>query len=79
MPLNATNTFNTIASGVKDFNTEMGSLTPSTPIELFEIDMKEVYPQTAFITTNNQPISNGVLRIFNDINLFNLGYFEINI
>lgn len=72
MPLNATNTFNQIVSGVKDFNTEMGSLTPSTPIELFEIDMKEVYPQTAFITTNNQPISNGVLRIFNDVNLFNL-------
>jgi lambda family phage minor tail protein L len=72
MPLNATNTFNTIASGIKNFNTEVGSLTPSTPIELFEIDMKDVYPQTAFITTENQPISNGVLRIFNDVNLFNL-------
>lgn len=72
MPINATNTFNTIVSGVKNLNTEISSLTPTTPIILYEIDMRDVYPQTAFINVNDQPMLNGILRLFNDINLFNL-------
>lgn len=72
MPLNPTNTFNTIVSGVKELNTEVTSLTPTTPIFLYEIELKEIYPQTKFIDVANQPISDGVLRIFNDINLLDL-------
>lgn len=71
MPINGLNTFNTIVSGIKSLNSEAASLTPSAPIYLYEIDFSEIYPQTTYINVENQPVTNGILRIYNDVNLFN--------
>jgi lambda family phage minor tail protein L len=72
MPLDQTNTFNTIVSGGQDLNAHLVDLTPTTPVHLYEIDFSEIYPQTLYMTTENQPINRGVMRVYNDINLFNL-------
>lgn len=70
--LNGANVFAQITSGVKLINEEAGSLNPSAPVFLYEIDLSEIYPQTSLITTSNQPINQGVLRVYNDYNLFNI-------
>ena len=68
---NGANIFESIVSGSQQINAEAASLTPSAPICLYEIDFSEIYPQTASITAINQPLTNGVLRIYNDYNIFN--------
>lgn len=65
--------YNLIVSGSKDVNTQLTSLTPSTPVSLYEIDLSEVSPTLkAFTNTGEQPINAGVLRIYNEYNLFNI-------
>lgn len=61
-----------IVSGTRSLNAEISSLQPSTPIYLYEIDLKEIYPQIASISQSGQPLSSGILRVYNDYNLFNL-------
>ena len=63
--------FNQIVSGYKSLNAELSKLEPSTPIILYEIDLTQIYPKANYPTAN-QPITNGVLRIHNDYNLFNI-------
>jgi len=64
--------YNQIVSGTRSLNTEISSIQPSTPIYLYELDLKEIYPQISNFTQTGQPLSSGVLRIYNDYNLFNL-------
>ena len=77
--------YNLIISGNQSLNTEISSLNPSARIDLYEIDLNEVFPefkqritQDQF-TKGDQPVSNGILRIYNDYNLYTLsssGPFE---
>ena len=65
--------YNQILSGYRDLNTELSSLEASTRIDLFELDLTEITPQAAnYNFGNNQPMNNGILRIYNDFNLFNV-------
>lgn len=65
--------YNLIVSGTKEINTEIGSLTPSTQILLYEVDLSQIFPSTInFNYDGNQPINQGVLRIYNDYNLYKL-------
>jgi len=64
--------FNTITSGSNSLNTELSSITPTTPIYLYELDLSDIYPQIRFINTSGQPMQNGILRCHNNFNLFNL-------
>jgi len=64
--------YNQIVSGTRSLNTEISSIQPSTPINLYELDLKEIYPQISNFNQSGQPLSSGVLRIYNDYNLFNL-------
>ena len=63
--------FNQIVSGYKSLNAELSKLEPSTPINFYEIDLTEIYPKANYATAN-QPITNGILRVYNDYNLFNI-------
>jgi lambda family phage minor tail protein L len=67
-------TFNAIISGSTLINSEISSLTPSAQIILYEIDLSEIAPQTKNYNNNNtdQPINNGIFRVYNDYNLFNI-------
>lgn len=65
--------YNQIVSGYRSINTEIAKLEPSSQVFLYEIDLTNIYPQTINTTSlSNQPLQNGVLRIYNDYNLFNL-------
>jgi lambda family phage minor tail protein L len=63
--------FNQIVSGYRSLNAELSKLEPSTPINFYEIDLTEIYPKANY-ATGNQPITNGILRVYNDYNLFNI-------
>jgi len=63
--------FNEIVSGYKSLNAELSKLEPSTPISFYEIDLNEIYPKANY-AQSDQPIVNGILRIYNDYNLFNI-------
>ena len=66
--------YNQIVSGYRSINTEIAKLEPSSQVFLYEIDLTPVYPQTSRTTSlpTDQPIQNGILRIYNDYNLYNL-------
>jgi lambda family phage minor tail protein L len=65
--------YNQIVSGYKSINTETSKLEPSVPVVFYEIDLTQIYPQIRNTTTlTNQPLQNGILRIYNDYNLYNL-------
>lgn len=70
--INAGQTFSLIASGASSINAEISNLQPSTPIHLYEIDLAEVFPQMRNFSQTGQPIASGILRIYNDYNLFKL-------
>jgi len=65
-----------ITGGYSDINSEIGKIEPSTQVNLYEIDLKNVYPLTSSINFSGQPLKNGVLRVYNDINLFNISNDE---
>jgi len=78
-------TYNLIISGNQSINTEIASLSPSSQIFFYEIDLNEIFPQLQKTILNNQfangdqPIYNGVYRIYNDYNLYKIstsGPFE---
>ena len=69
----STDISNLILSGSLDLNAEISSLTPSTKVILYEIDLSNLYNTTInFNYDGKQPINKGILRIHNDYNLFNL-------
>jgi lambda family phage minor tail protein L len=61
-----------ITGGAASINAELGSLQPSTPVHLYEIDLQSVYPSILTVNIEGQPIQDGILRIYNDYNLFNI-------
>jgi len=66
-------TFNTVISGSLDINTEISSLTPSSLVQLYEIDLSEVSPSTInFDYDGKQPMNRGLLRVYNDYNLYKI-------
>ena len=75
-PSTSSQAFNLIVSGSKAINTEISSLTPSTMITFYEIDLAEISPtiisSTNFSIDQEQPITKGVFRIYNDYNLYKL-------
>jgi len=64
--------YNYLISGSRSINTEISSLSPSTQIFLYELDISEIAPTTINYPIENQPISNGVFRVYNDYNLFKI-------
>jgi lambda family phage minor tail protein L len=65
--------YNSIISGSRDLNKEISSLTPSTPIILYEIDLSEVSQRTVnFDYNGTEPMNKGVIRVYNDYNLYKL-------
>lgn len=71
-----TETFSAIKSGYKDLNAEISALEPSTLINLYEIDLTEIYPNTLYLTQTGQPLYKGKLYIYNDYNLFRIADFK---
>jgi lambda family phage minor tail protein L len=64
--------YNLIVSGTQSINAELSSLTPSTQVLLYEIDLSEIAPTMINYNYNGQqPVNNGIFRIYNDYNLFN--------
>jgi lambda family phage minor tail protein L len=69
----STEIYNLIVSGTQDINTEITSLTPSTQILLYEVDLSEIFPTTInFNYDGNQPLNQGIFRVYNDYNLYKL-------
>ena len=65
--------YNLIVSGTRDLNTEITSFTPSSQVQLYEIDLSEVSMSTVnFDYNGDQPMNRGILRIYNDYNLFKI-------
>jgi hypothetical protein len=69
--------YNLVVSGSSSLNKEIASLTPSTQIQFYEIDLSKIAPSIINYnqnqsTTNTQPINNSIFRIYNDYNLFNI-------
>jgi lambda family phage minor tail protein L len=65
--------YNLIVSGNQSLNTEISSLTPSTQVILYEIDLSEIAPTMINYNYNGQqPINNGIFRVYNDYNVFNI-------
>ena len=65
--------YNLIVSGTQDLNTEITSFTPSSQVQLYEIDLSEVSMATVnFDYNGDQPMNRGILRIYNDYNLFKI-------
>jgi len=61
-----------ITGGYSNLNRELSSLEPSQLVYLYEIDLKPIHPVSALNIVPNQPIKDGILRIYNDYNLFNI-------
>ena len=56
----------------KSINTHIHEIEPTTPIFLYEINLNQIRPESINYPTTEGPIKNGVLRIHNDFNLFNI-------
>jgi len=70
-------TYNLIVSGSKSLNTEISSLQPSAQIIFYEIDLSNVSSNSAskYNYSQGNPINNGILRVYNDFNLYNLSIY----
>jgi lambda family phage minor tail protein L len=65
--------FDLVVSGSASINSELNSLTPSTPLYLYEIDFSKIAPTTLNYNYNGeQPMNNGIYRIYNDYNLYKI-------
>jgi lambda family phage minor tail protein L len=64
--------YSQITGSYYSINSEISNLQPSSIVNLYEIDLQSVYPVTSSINQDGQPLKNGILRIYNDYNLFNL-------
>lgn len=56
----------------RGINTHIHEVQPTTPIFLYEIDLNEIKPATITYPNSEGPIRDGVLRIHNDFNIFNI-------
>jgi len=56
----------------KSINTHIHEIEPTTPIFLYEINLNQIRPESINYPATEGPIKNGVLRIHNDFNLFNI-------
>lgn len=56
----------------RSINTHIHEIEPTTPVVLYEIDLNEIKPATVTYPIINGPIKDGILRIHNDFNLFNI-------
>lgn len=63
--------FTEILESQRDINTHIHELDPSSPIYLYEIDLNDIQPVTINFGENSV-FSDGVIRIHNDYNLFNV-------
>ena len=63
--------FTEILESQRDINTHIHELEPSSPIYLYEIDLNDIQPVTINFGENSV-FSDGVIRIHNDYNLFNV-------
>ena len=56
----------------RSINSHIHEIEPTTPIYLFEIDLNEIKPATMSYPGTNGPVKDGVIRVHNDFNLFNI-------
>ena len=56
----------------RSINSHIHEIEPSTPIFLFEIDLNEIKPASVSYPNKNGPVKDGVIRVHNDFNLFNI-------
>lgn len=64
--------YNKIVSGSADLMNEMASLTPSHPITLYEIDLRQIsQDKIGFDNPTDQPAEKGIFRVYNDYNIYN--------
>lgn len=56
----------------RSINTHIHEIEPSTPIFLYEIDLNEIKVASIRYPSTSGPITDGVIRIHNDFNLFNI-------
>lgn len=67
----SSNILTDILESQRDINTHIHELEPTTPIYLYEIDLNEIQP-ISIKFSNESVFSDGVIRIHNDYNLFNI-------
>jgi lambda family phage minor tail protein L len=75
MPENTTNAseyFLQALEAQRSINSHIHEIEPTTPIFLYEIDLNEIKPATISYPNKNGPVKDGVIRIHNDFNLFNI-------
>jgi len=75
MPENITNAseyFLQALEAQRSINSHIHEIEPSTPIFLYEIDLNEIKPATVSYPNTDGPVKDGVIRIHNDFNLFNI-------
>jgi len=56
----------------RSINSHIHEIEPSTPIFLYEIDLNEIKPASVSYPNKNGPVKDGVIRVHNDFNLFNI-------
>jgi len=56
----------------RSINSHIHEIEPTTPVFLYEIDLNEIKPATISYPNRNGPVKDGVIRIHNDFNLFNI-------
>jgi phage-related protein len=56
----------------RSINSHIHEIEPSTPVFLYEIDLNEIKPAMVSYPNRNGPVKDGVIRVHNDFNLFNI-------
>jgi lambda family phage minor tail protein L len=56
----------------RSINSHIHEIEPTTPIFLYEIDLNEIRPASISYPNKNGPVKDGVIRIHNDFNLFQI-------
>lgn len=56
----------------RSINSHIHEIEPTTPVFLYEIDLNEIKPATISYPNRSGPVKDGVIRIHNDFNLFNI-------
>jgi len=56
----------------RSINSHIHEIEPSTPVFLYEIDLNEIKPAMVSYPNKEGPVKDGVIRVHNDFNLFNI-------
>ena len=56
----------------RSINSHIHEIEPSTPVILYEIDLNEIKPAMVSYPNKSGPVKDGVIRVHNDFNLFNI-------